>query len=82
VIDLATLGGHSRRAVCQNELGIGTVCGRLMRDYIAFIILMVLGVAGAALYLLDEPISLLPRRVGYAVLGLILLAVIVYLLWR
>jgi hypothetical protein len=53
-----------------------------MRDYVAFIILIILAAAGAALYLLDEPISLLPRRVGYVVLGLLLLAVIVYLLWR
>ena len=38
-----------------------------MRDYLAFIIFIVLAAAGAALYLLDEPISLLPRRVGYVV---------------
>jgi hypothetical protein len=48
-------------------------------DYIIFI---VLAAAGVALYLLDEPVSLLPRRVGYAVLALILIGLAIYFLLR
>jgi hypothetical protein len=46
------------------------------------IIFIVRAAAGVALYLLDEPVSLLPRRVGYAVLALILIGLAIYFLLR
>jgi hypothetical protein len=50
-----------------------------MRDYI---ILIVVTVAGVAVYFVTEVLPLLPRRVAYAMLVPILIALAIYLLLR